>query len=213
MKNRIKTYDNALIDGFKHRKLFYYAASLLAKAGLQITPYFLTLELDTENNNIKLPSKLENVVCSFITPSEIEKIYNHTETKGYSLTEKSFPDDKILCFALTHEQEIMSFIWCDLTRCRWPISPFPLKQDEAYLFSAYTYKKYRGMNLAPYLRKQLYTALCGTGRTRIYSHTEYFNTPAIHFKKKLNVKNIKLSLYIKLFSKYKWTITLKKYQL
>ena len=89
---------------------------------------------------------------------------------------------------------------------------FPLKDDEAYLCSAVTFRAYRGKNMAPFLRYELYKHLNQIGRTNFYSITEFFNTSAQKFKEKLGAKPIKLGLYVGLFNRWQWSITLKKYR-
>jgi ribosomal protein S18 acetylase RimI-like enzyme len=143
--------------------------------------------------------------------SRPERVYDHPETKEYATLVKAFRNDSHLCFGLKQNQEIMAFMWCNLDRCHWYASPFALKEDEAYLFDAYTYKKYRGMNLAPYLMYQVYKSLNKIGRTKLFSITEYLNTPAMKFKKKLGCRHLKLALFIKPFRLFKWNITLKDF--
>jgi hypothetical protein len=75
----------------------------------------------------------------------------------------------------------------------------------------YTRDSYRGKNLAPYLRYKSYEMLKQIGRDKLYSVSDYFNSPAVKFKKKLNTKKIKLILFIQLFNKLHWTFTLKSY--
>jgi hypothetical protein len=111
---------------------------------------------------------------------------------------------------LKQNEEIMAFMWCNFDRCSW-MHDFTLKSDEAYLFGVFTYAKYRGKNLAPYLNSQMYKALSGMGRTRLFSLTACFNTPALNFKKKLGARYVKMGLFIKLFHKIKWDICLKEY--
>jgi hypothetical protein len=75
----------------------------------------------------------------------------------------------------------------------------------------YTMDDFRGKNLAPYLRYKSYEILKELGRDKIYSVSVLFNSSAIRYKEKLNAKNLKLILYIELFKKLKWSITLKNY--
>ncbi len=91
------------------------------------------------------------------------------------------------------------------------MSPFPLKNDEAYLFRARTMNAYRGKNLAPFLRYELYKKFAEMGYNQFYSITEYFNAPAAKFKKKLNAQNIKLCFYLGLFHKRLFNVTIKEY--
>jgi hypothetical protein len=211
MNSQLKTYLNYLSEGFKQRKLMLYFTYVLTKLGVQIVPYYLFTESYQENLKIKLPSDAAPVVCGLLTRPEIEKIYHHPETGGFASLEHEFGYDHCLCFGIKHHQEIMAFSWANLDRCHWGISPFALKKDEAYMFNAYTYKKYRGMNLAPYIRQQFNKYLAENGRTRLYSFTEYFNTPAVNFKKKINAKFIRLTLYIRVFRRFHWNVKIKEY--
>ena len=79
-------------------------------------------------------------------------------------------------------------MWCNLEKCDSNAITFKLREDEAYLMDARTFASYRGMNLAPYLRVELYRHLRKMGRTRFISVTDYFNTAAQRFKEKLNAK-------------------------
>ena len=121
-------------------------------------------------------------------------------------------DERCLCFGLKLKGEIAAYMWCNLHRCHSRIAKFPLKEDEAYLCSAVTLKAYRGRNLAPLLRYELYRYLNQIGRTNFYSITEYFNTPARKFKEKLGARQLRLSLHIRLGSRYQRNMTLKKYR-
>jgi hypothetical protein len=69
---------------------------------------------------------------------------------------------------------------------------------------------YRGRNLAPFLRYAVYEHLNRSGHTKLYSITEYFNTPAVKFKEKLGARQLKLGLCVRFFNRWKWGITLKK---
>jgi hypothetical protein len=211
MKKHLKIYLNYLNEGYKQRKLMLYFTYVLAKAGIQIVPYYLLMESYQQNLKIRLPPEAEPVVCGLLTRPEIEKIYHHPETEGFAILENEFCNDRCLCFGIKHNQEIMAFSWANLDRCHWGISPFALKEDEAYMFDAYTYKKYRGMNLAPYLRHQFNKYLGENGRTRLYSFTEYLNTPAVNFKKKINSRFVRLTLYIKILNRFHWSFKIKEY--
>ena len=88
---------------------------------------------------------------------------------------------------------------------------FKLNENEAYLFDAYILKAYRGHKLAPFMRYRCYRELEKMGRSTFYSYSDYFNTPANRFKKKLDARLLKLCLFIKLFEKFEWNLTLKSY--
>ena len=104
-------------------------------------------------------------------------------------------------------------MWANLSKCesQGGALSFLLKKDEAYLFDARTFQTYRGKNLAPYLRYELYKHLEKMGRSNLYSITEFFNIGAIKFKKKLKVRPLKVYLHVTFFKKYYYTILLKRY--
>ena len=88
---------------------------------------------------------------------------------------------------------------------------FPLKDNEAYLFDAYTLMHFRGKGLAPYIRYQCYKELAKSDRHKLFSISNYFNTPSIKFKNKLNAKFLELRLSVELFRKWSFDLHLKKY--
>jgi hypothetical protein len=212
MKTELRSLPSKTVGRIRQGTSLLVVTNLLSKIGVQITPYYLTLDSNHGNPKIKLPSHLESIECGFASPSDIKSIYDHPETGWFALLDKNFQYDKCLCFTLKRSSEIMSFIWCDLDRCYCKYMPFALKQNEAYLFNAYTYKKYRGMNLGFFLRAKLHEAMFKMDRTRLYSITECFNGPALRFEKKLKARHVKLGIYMKLLSLRKWNLTLIEYQ-
>ena len=93
------------------------------------------------------------------------------------------------CIGLKHKDEIACFMWMNFTEFSYKSTIVHLKSNEAYLWFMYTMESYRGKNLAPYLRYKSYKILEEMGRNRLYSISDYFNSPAVRFKKKLNTEN------------------------
>ncbi|PKN98619.1 MAG: hypothetical protein CVU43_15975 [Chloroflexi bacterium HGW-Chloroflexi-5] len=203
-------YMNKLRDAFRYKKLLLVTMDQLSKIGFQFTPYFLTLESTLRIPDIKLSGELQSAAWGVSTVADIEKIRNHPETIWFDRFEHALQDDDCICFTLKQNEEIMAFMWCNFDRCPL-IQDLKLKADEAYLFGVFTYAKYRGKNLAPYLNSQIYKALSEMGRTRLFSLTVCFNRPALNFKKKLYARYVKTGLFIKLFHKIKWDICLKEH--
>ena len=115
------------------------------------------------------------------------------------------------CFGLKYRGELAAFTWCDFDKFSFKLCGFPLKDNEAYLFDAYTLMHFRGKGLAPYIRYQCYKELAKSDRHKLFSISEYVNTPSIKFKKKLNAKLIELHLSVELFRKWSFDLHLKKY--
>lgn len=151
-------------------------------------------------------------VVSLLSVSEMKAEYENMKRKGLAISKEIVQNYQCLCFALRIEGEIVASSWCNLQRCHDQLSSFPLERDEAYLCNAATLDTFRGMNLAPYLRFQMYKYLRQTGRTKLYSITEFFNTPAIKFKEKLGAQPLKLGLQLKISHKHQFNVTLRTYR-
>lgn len=100
------------------------------------------------------------------------------------------------CFAIKDGTRIVAKMWCEMDECRDPSWRRPLDDDEAYLFNAYTDPALRGQNLAPAMRQQCYAALRAIGRPRVFSCTDYTNTAARRFKRKLGAVEEALCLHL-----------------
>jgi GNAT superfamily N-acetyltransferase len=110
--------------------------------------------------------------------------------------------DGNLCLGAKRDGHLVAFTWCNLTRCQSEGYSFPLNDDEAYLFDAFTASDLRGQGLAPALRYRLYEELARMGRMKLYSVTDRYNTPALKFKLKLGAGILKSDWYITLFRKW-----------
>ena len=191
----------------RQRFILLYLFERLAVIGIRIEPFYITQEFPLDQMDRDLKPKLKPIVAGFLSFSEIEEIYAHPESKWLNIEKRKNLEDGCLCFGLKYNNEIVAYTWCNLRKCH-EVYPFPLKEDEVYLTGAFTFKAYRGMDLAPFIRKQLSNQLWEMGRTKFYSLTNVFNTPAIKFKKKIKAKPLKIILCIKLFNKYDWKFML-----
>jgi hypothetical protein len=116
------------------------------------------------------------------------------------------------CLVVRHQGSLAAFSWFDLESCHSSLYKFKLNEGEAYLFDAYTLKPFRGKDIACHLRFKLYQELEAMGRNNLYSITEYFNKPAVRFKKKLNSKPLILGIHIRLFKKWSRSWKIKGYR-
>lgn len=187
----------------RERRILSYLFGSLPVIGIRIEPFYVTQEFPLDEMDRDMKPKLEPIVAEFLSPSEIEAAYAHPESEDLNVEKRKNLEDGCLCFGLKYKGDIVAFAWCNLRKCH-EVYPFLLKEDEVYLTGAFTFKAYRGMNLAPFIRKKLSSQLWEMGRTKFYSLTNVFNTPAIKFKNKLKAKPLKIILSIKLFDKYDW---------
>lgn len=200
-----------LRDKRRHHLVLQTVSRVLGGRGIEIVPYYVTHESLKPESEPSVDPDLGPVSARPLSPAEIEEVYTHPEGKLMG-DEATLLDEHCLCFGLKVKGETAACMWCNLNRCHSRIVRFPIREDEAYLCSAVTLKTYRGKNLAPLLRYELYRYLNQFGRTNFYSITEYFNTPARKFKEKLGARHLRLGLHIRLFNKCDWNITLKRYR-
>jgi ribosomal protein S18 acetylase RimI-like enzyme len=200
-----------LRDKFRHRLVLQTLSRVLGCKGIEIVPYYVTQEFLKHETKPSVDPELGPVAACVLSPAEIEEVYTHPESKVMG-GEETLLDERCLCFGLKVKGETAAYMWCNVQRCHSRLTRFPLKEDEAYLCSAVTFKAYRGKNLAPLLRYELYRYLNQMGRTNFYSITEVFNTPARKFKEKLGARHLRLGLHIGLFNRCDWNITLKRYR-
>ena len=195
----------------RYSSFFRIVLDGIAKTGIRIFPYYIVLEGLTNRDMPHLESGFDEYELCFLSPQDMKTIS--------SIPDKNIPEEKLLirlkegkkCFGVKCKGELAAFTWCNFDWCSFKRYKFPLKDNEAYLFSAYTLMHFRGKGLAPYIRYQCYKELAKSGRHKLYSISECVNTPSIKFKKKLNAKFLELRLSIELFKKWSFDLHLKKY--
>lgn len=185
-----------------------------SKSIVNIIPFYLVREgiFDEIDLNLEPKIKVDQCETGFLGPSDMKAISASPEVND---TEEALLEriaNGCLCLGIKYRSDIVAYMWCNLRECDSDNLSFKLEEYEAYLTDARTFNAYRGKNLAPYLRYQLYKNLREMGRTKLFSITEFFNAPAIRFKKKLKAKPLKFYLRIRFLKKYKWNILLRAYQ-
>ncbi len=198
-------------ERFRQHSVILSILHLLERVGIQITPYYIHGEHLSNDLESSIEPRLKPVASGILSDSEIRRLYAHPEIQSLDAERGSWQDENCVCFALKHNEEIVAYLWCNLHYFNSSFLKFPLLKNEAYLFRARTMHAYRGMNLAPFLRYQIYKHLIETGHTKFYSITEYFNAPAANLKKKLKARPLKLFLYLGFLNKFKWNIILKEF--
>jgi len=184
----------------------------LPRIGIEIEPFYLFHEgLFDERGLCVRPGLWPCEVC-LLTPNDMQIISGFSDS-GFSEKQLlNMLSGSCQCLGVKYRGHIVAYQLYSLRRCRINRFSFPLKNDEAYLFGAVTIRKYRGKNLAPYLKYSLYKHLRDIGRTNCFAIANLFNAPSIKFRKKLNARILRLFLYINFFKKYRRIILLKDYK-
>lgn len=204
--HKIKWYWNKIQYG-----LFIYGlTNRLQRIGIEIKPYYWEREFSKQCDEPKIKGNNLDYSIKNFGPEEIKIIC----AKGYVYNVKEKLErlkNGQICLGLVHDGDIAAFSWIELNELNFRKESIKWKENQAYLGGMYTVESFRGLNLAAYLRYQISIFLKEKGRNEIYSISDYFNYPAIKFKKKLDANHVDLHLYINLFGKYEWNIKLKKY--
>ncbi len=201
-----------IMTRLRHGLFLQSVRNKLITIGIDFSPYYWFQE---GINMTKIPEIAGNAAdysAISLGPEDMEELTKID--KGWSGSEKKIPgllDGTEKCIALKYKDEIAAFMWINLKEFKYKSIVIPLKSNEAYLTYMFTDERYRGKNLAPYLRYKSYEMLRAMGRDVFYSISIAFNTPAVKFKEKLDAKKVKLMMVIQLFNRFHWSFRLKSY--
>lgn len=173
----------------------------LARVGIKVFVFYLVEERLDESLQHSFETGFERFEFTPLGSHDMQVIAKlpYRSSSKEDLLKKLASEN--ICFGLKHQGQLAAFTWADLRECHDKMIRFPLRDNEAYLFDAFTFGQFRGRNIAPYIRYQCYKALNAIGRDTFYSLSELLNTPSIRFKQKLGARFIKLFLYVELFGK------------
>ncbi len=197
---------NVLYHGLVAATLFRW----LSRVGINIVPYYLFVEsndLSTTGNLKPILEKPYEILV--LDRNQVDLIKGLENLPRMESEFTKLWDKGCFCVCLISDGSVLGYGWFDLTRCNYKYLPFELKDDEAYSFNFYTVRHMRGRNIAPFLRNYLAVHVQSLGRTRRYSITELFNTPAMKFKDKRKAKPHSLYIYINLWARFGKNIKIK----
>jgi GNAT superfamily N-acetyltransferase len=206
------------MDYLKHIRQKYRYSSIvrvlldgLAKLGIKILIYYRMLEELHEDVNVQVDTGFADYEFGFFTASDMKAMaaIPFRKPSEEELLQRLREGKK--CFGAKHNGQLIAFSWYALNKGEFLGHRFILRENEAYLDDAFTHVEYRGKGLAPYIRYKLYDELRPLGRYKLYSISDYFNTPSIRFKLKLNAKFYELGLLLDFFRKWRYHKILKRY--
>jgi ribosomal protein S18 acetylase RimI-like enzyme len=186
---------------------------LFAKAGIGFTPLYYMKEVLTSDIPPHLTNLPDGFEFSTFALEDLEEVKKHPERKGY-VDEEDFIKNLNrgdTCLGIRHKGELAGFTWFSTSENRSKFCEPVMKNNEAYLYTMYIFKAFRGHNLAPTLRYKNYELLKSLGRDTFYSVTDCTNGAALRFKQKLGANIVFLGVHINLFKKWRKTFVLKKY--
>ena len=180
----------------------------LERVGIHIEPFFMVREGGRQSDARPLDNQFRLVTLTAADIGELMQL-DKEETEAKVL--RCF-NAGALCFGLRDGDRLVAKMWCALTWLEYEPMQRELRQDEAYLFAAYTDPTYRGRQLAPQLRTVCYQALRQLGRTNCLSFTIYSNNASRRFKAKLGAVEESLHIHVRLFGKWSRTWLVRKFR-
>lgn len=182
----------------------------LERLGILLRPYYIVKEGEYDQQTSIGGEQYESYTSSFLGKDEIDEV---TFLDGRIDQKQLFRrlDRGHLCFGLRKEGNLVAYMWCDLREFDFAPYRHTLNKNEAYLYDARVTPDDRGKGLAPYFRKQVYIALKQYSKDTFFSFSDYYNKPAIRFKKKLGSQFLKLCLYVNLWNKFSKNWVLRDY--
>ncbi len=194
----------------KNGMFLYGLKNRLALIGIEIMPYYWVQEEFEPCAEPKIKGDVSEFKLRELSLDELMFVSKGIQNLQIDLLKKEY-QECWMCLGLEHNNEIAAYNLITNKEINFFDKVFPIKNNEAYLSSMWTFHDFRGRNLAPYLRYKSYQLLKEHGRDTKYSISEYFNKSTIKFKNKLNSKHLKLYIYIGLFGKFKGNYLLKSY--
>ena len=190
--------------------LFLFTLSnFLTRLGLDIAPYYWEAEGLSHCNELKIKANQGDYEIVHIKADEIGIMHGIMGLDSDQLQEDIRKGQ--LCMGLKYEGEIVAVVFANFNDFVFKNRSFELKNNQAYILNLYTFEAHRGKNLAPYLRFQSYKVLKEKGIDEIFSITSFFNKSSLRANKKMNIKHLKLLLYIGLFKRFHWNYILKEF--
>ena len=205
--NRLKSISTII----KHGLFWHGVRNNIARLGIDVMPYNWS---KTTIQEFEIPThKLNNLDLKIYVFGESELTFIKNTIIG--IEEKDFIQylkNGETCIGLKHDEDIVAFLFVRRTSFDFRKRRFNLGKNDCYIHSMYVFEKFRGKNVATYLRYQVFKLLEQENITNIYSITEYFNKSALKYQRKLNTKPKKLYLSLVLFKQRHMNFTLKRFQ-
>jgi hypothetical protein len=197
-------------DALKHGLVLQRIVECLRRIGVDFSPYWLFRE-GVRAHRTEWSDLEREFVSSVLGAGDVPAVAACTPWNTEEVVRKRLERGH-LCIVLKHGSAIAGYTWADLHRVSDDTCNFPLADDEAYLYDAYISPQFRGRSLAPYMRSECYKHLRAAGRRSFYSISDFFNTPAIKFKRKLNAEVVRLYLQVKLGGRLLGQWVLREYE-
>lgn len=175
----------------------------LGRLGLSIQPFYLFEESLPAGEPPVVGPELRSAVVRELGPEDAQCLA--------SVPWRRLPEEFFVarfrqgnsCVGMFDHGQLIAFAWYDPQECNYEGWRFPLQDDEAYLFDAFTLTPWRGKGAAPFLRYRVSQILAEQGRTKLFSVSIRTNRAALRFKEKLGAKIVARGWVVELFGRWR----------
>ena len=194
----------------RHGLFLFTLRSFLSKIGLDFMLFYWELEGSADIPEPLIREDDGNYTVVPLSREDLKLLKGLSFISYEKLLERFDVGSRVV--ALKWKDDLAAFTCVEHQDFTFRKKKFHLDEDEAYLLNMYTYQTFRGKNLAPYLRYQVYKMLRKEGIGNIYSVTDYLNKSSIKFKRKLGAKPVLLYGSAIFLKKFHRTFKLKQYK-
>ena len=199
----IGSYVRHLVGRFRREPPAQLLIDALGRLGVSIQPFYLFEEFTPAGEPPAVGPELRSAVVRQLGPEDTQSL---AAVPWRRLTEEFFAARFRKgngCVGMFDHGQLAAFTWYDLQECNYEGWRFPLRDDDAYLFDAFTLAAWRGKGAAPFLRYRVYQILAEQGRTRLFSVSIRTNRAAVRFKEKLGAKIVGRGWVVELFGRWR----------
>jgi len=200
----VRTYAKHIIRRLRREPLPQLLLDGLGRLGISFQPFYIFEESLPPGDPPPLDPSLRKAEVRVLGPADMPAV---AAVPWRGLPEEHFREKLERgngCLGMFDGERLAAFTWYDLGECNYEGWQFPLLDDEAYLFDAFTLAPWRGRGVAPFLRFRLYRLLAGQGRNRYYSVSIRTNRGAVRFKEKLGGRIVGKGWVLCLFGRWRF---------
>ena len=196
-------------SAFRNGLVTYRLEKRLGRLGLDLNLFWLFREGATMGDD-RSADLARQYPSSILGSADLESA---TSYESWHTVEsfQSRLDARHVCIVVKDAGRVVGFTWANPQDVHDSSCDFPLASGQAYLYDAYVAPAYRGKGLAPYMRMECYRHLRQLGIHSYFSISDFFNSPAIRFKKKLGAIPVRLLLKIAVGRRFRRTWVLREY--
>ena len=196
-------------EKLRHGVMAHSVSDRLSHLGIGIAPYIIyrenfssTDESSPFEPNVELVTleNCEHLISGFATERQVSP-------DGW----RRYLKEGHIALVMRLRDDSVGYTWAALRDYAPYNRRTELGPKQAYLTSTYIAKKFRRQGMATLMRQAMYRELRRHGRTEFYSVSDFLNTPAKHWKRRMNATPLELRLALHLSHRWHADVRLWSY--